>query len=63
MGVDSMSKTKCGSIKVENKKLWELPEGHHEHRSGGGTHDSRPRKLKTRANIVKQAIKEWEDNA
>ena len=57
-----MSKTKCGSIKVENKKLWELPEGHHQHRSGGGTHDSRPRKLKTRANIVRKAIKEWEEN-
>tara|TARA_Y100000385_G_scaffold288623_1_gene355686 strand:- start:1887 stop:2063 length:177 start_codon:yes stop_codon:yes gene_type:complete len=55
-----MSNTKCGSIKVDNKKVWELPEGHHDHRSGSGTHDSRPRRLKTRANIVKQAIKEWE---
>lgn len=57
-----MSKTKYGTVKVDNKKVWELPEGHHDHRSGSGTHDSRPRRLKTRANIVKQAIKEWQDD-
>lgn len=57
-----MSKTKYGTVKVDNKKVWELPEGHHDHRSGSGTHDSRPRRLKTRANVVKQAIKEWQDD-
>lgn len=53
--------SKVGKIKIKKKKIWELPEGHHEHRSGSGTHDSRPRRLKTRADVTRQAIREWED--
>jgi hypothetical protein len=56
-----MSKTKCGSINIKNKKVWELPDGHHDYRSGSGTHDSRPRRLKTRANVTREAIREWRE--
>ena len=52
--------SKVGKIKIKNKKYGNF-EGHHEHRSGSGTHDSRPRRLKTRADVTRQAIREWED--
>ena len=51
--------SKYGKIKVSTKKPWEVGHGHNAHRSGGGTHDSRPRRLRTRSQTTRQAISEY----
>jgi hypothetical protein len=55
--MDKIALTK--KIKIRKKKIWELARGHEEHRSGSGVHDCRPRRLKTRSNIVREALAEY----
>jgi hypothetical protein len=50
---------KYENIKIKKKKLWEISKGHNEHRSGSGTHDSRPKRARTRSNINRRAIQEY----
>ena len=51
--------SKYGKLKVSTKKPWEVGRGHNSHRSGSGTHDSRPRRLRTRLQSSKKAIEEY----
>lgn len=51
--------SKYGKVKVSTKKPWEVGHGHNSHRSGSGTHDSRPRRLRTRSQATRQAIREY----
>lgn len=51
-----MSKNKKITIQIEKKPL---RKGHQTHRSGAGTHDSRPKRLRTRNNQQKRAIENY----
>lgn len=50
-------------IPINIRKDWEVPKGHASHRGGGGQHDNRPRKLRTRQNINKHSIREFNDDS
>ena len=52
--------SKYGKVKVSTKKPWEVGRGHHAHRSGSGTHDSRPRRLRTRMDAKKKALQDFD---
>jgi hypothetical protein len=43
-------------VKLSVRPLWELGHGHNNHRSGGGEHDSRPKRLRTRGSKSRKAI-------
>lgn len=47
-------------IKLNLKKIWELPRGHEDHITGTGIHDHRPKRLRTRGAANRRAIKEFE---
>jgi len=47
-------------VKVNHKQPWEVARGHHEHKSGSGEHDSRPKRVRTRQAQRQQWRKEWE---
>ena len=51
--------SKYGSVKLLTKKSWETSRGHNSHRSGSGTHDNRPRRVRTRMDIRRRAIAEY----
>ena len=50
--------SKYGSIKVKTKKPWEVSRGHNSYRSGSGTHDNRPHRVRTRMDVRRRAIEE-----
>jgi hypothetical protein len=52
--------SKYGNIKVKTKKPWEVSRGHNIHRSGSGNHDNRPRRVRTRMDIRRRAIDEYQ---
>ena len=52
--------SKYGKVKVSTKKPWEVGRGHNSHRSGSGTHDNRPRRVRTRMDVRRQAIREYQ---
>jgi hypothetical protein len=51
--------SKYGKIKTKVKKPWELPHGHNSHRSGSGSHDNRPRRVRTRMDVQRRALAEY----
>lgn len=56
-----MSKrNKTITIKLNLKKIWELPRGHEDHLTGTGVHDSRPKRLRTRSAANRKAIREFD---
>jgi hypothetical protein len=57
-----MSKTyhKIKGIKINPRKVWQLPTGHHSHQTGSGIHNSQPRRQRTRKAIIASSIKEFE---
>jgi hypothetical protein len=46
------------TLKIREKKPWEVSKGHTTHISGAGTHDNRPKRLRTRRNQNHFAINE-----
>ena len=52
--------SKYGKVKVSTKKPWEVSRGHNSHRSGSGTHDNRPRRVRTRMDVRRRSIGEYE---
>ena len=53
-------KRKHDTIKLNIRKQWELPTGHSNHIPGSGSHDSRPRRLRTRKAIDRSWRKEYD---
>jgi len=51
--------SKYGKIKTKVKKPWELARGHNSHRSGSGSHDNRPRRIRTRMDARRVALAEY----
>ena len=51
-------KKKYDKVKIEPKKIWEVGKGHHQ-LSGGGEHDNRPKRRRTRAARNRAAMKDW----
>ena len=43
-------------VKLSVRPFWELGHGHNDHRSGGGHHDNRPKRLRTRGSKNRKAI-------
>lgn len=43
-------------IRLEVKPIWAIGKGHNPHNSGSGQHDSRPKRLRTRASQKRQSI-------
>jgi len=52
--------SKYGKVKVSTKKPWEVSRGHNSYRSGSGNHDNRPRRVRTRMDIRRRAIDEYQ---
>ena len=52
--------SKYEKIKVSTKKPWELSRGHNSHRSGSGHHDNRPRRVRTRMDIRRRSLAEYQ---
>lgn len=46
------------TIKLQGKKPWEVSRGHSEHRGGSGSHDSRPKRKRTRKAQLREALRE-----
>ena len=51
--------SKYGKIETKVKKPWELARGHNSHRSGSGSHDNRPRRIRTRMDVRRRALAEY----
>ena len=49
-------------IKLNVKPIWAIGKGHNSHLSGGGQHDSRPKRLRTRQAANRQALKDWQSH-
>jgi len=47
-------------VKINPRKVWELPTGHTSHRSGSGVHNNKPRRQRTRQAANNSIIKEYE---
>lgn len=47
-------KTNKGVFKVEN-----ISTGHKQHHSGSGIHDNRPKRMRTRGNVLRSILKEF----
>ena len=54
------SRHKYENVKIKVRKQWEVARGHAEHISGSGSHDSRPKRLRTRSNQQKFFMREYE---
>jgi hypothetical protein len=52
------TKKKHEAIKLNLKESWEVGRGHTSYRGGAGNHDNRPKRQRTRQNILKQALKD-----
>jgi len=52
-------KRKYDKVTIQPKKVWEVGTGHHQHLSGGGEHDNRPKRRRTRAARNRAAMKDW----
>lgn len=46
-------------IKLNVRPIWEIGKGHNEHRSGSGSHDSRPKRQRTRQAQKQQSMEGW----
>ena len=57
--VMSNKRKKYDKVTIQPKKVWEVGTGHHQHLSGGGEHDSRPKRRRTRAARNRAAMKDW----
>lgn len=53
------SKHKYENVMIRVKKQWEVRTGHHNHICGSGSHDSRPKRMRTREAIDKQWKQEY----
>lgn len=54
-----MSKRKKNIVlTLSVRPVWELGKGHNDHRSGGGQHDNRPKRLRTRGANNRRAVGE-----
>ena len=51
--------SKYGKLKVSTKKPWEVSRGHNNHRSGSGSHDNRPRRVRTRMDVLRRTLAEY----
>ena len=49
-------KNKYEPVKLNVKPIWQIGKGHSPHRSGSGTHDSRPKRQRTRGSANRKAI-------
>jgi hypothetical protein len=47
-------------VKINPRKIWQLPKGHSQHQSGSGEHDNRPKRLRTRQAKNTQAMRDYE---
>lgn len=47
-------------VKLNLKPFWEVSKGHHDHMSGSGTHDSRPKRERTRGASNRKAIGDYD---
>ena len=47
-------------LKLNLKPFWELSKGHHDHMSGSGTHDNRPKRERTRGDANRKAIRDYD---
>lgn len=43
-------------IKLEVRPIWAIGKGHNNHLSGGGQHDSRPKRQRTRGDQKRRAV-------
>lgn len=48
------------TISLNLKKVWELPRGHADHLTGTGVHDNRPKRMRTRGDESRKAIREYD---
>ena len=57
-----MGKTnkKYGSIHLDIKPVWKLSKGHSDHIGGSGSHDSRPKRSRTRADVVRKILRDYD---
>ena len=57
-----MGKTyhKIKGIKINPRKVWQLPTGHNSHQSGSGVHNSQPKRQRTRRDSIVKYLKEFE---
>lgn len=51
-------KRKYDKVKIEPKQIWQIGKGHHNHLSGGGEHDNRPKRRRTRAARNRAALRD-----
>lgn len=55
-----MSKRKKNfTITLNVRNFWEIGKGHMSHLSGSGTHDSRPKRQRTRGDSNRKAIRDF----
>lgn len=47
-------------LKLNLKPFWEISKGHHDHMSGSGTHDNRPKRERTRGAANRKAIRDYD---
>jgi len=47
-------------LKLNLKPFWEISKGHHDHMSGSGTHDARPKRERTRGDANRKAIRDYD---
>jgi hypothetical protein len=52
--------SKYGKLKIATKKPWEVSRGHNSYRSGSGYHDNRSRRVRTRMDVRRKAIAEYQ---
>lgn len=56
-----MSKRKkYEAIRLNTRPVWEMGKGHSSHMSGSGQHDNRPKRLRTRGDQRREAIKDYD---
>lgn len=49
---------KYDPISLNIRPVWKLGKGHNNHRSGSGTHDSRPKRQRTRGSANRRAMED-----
>jgi hypothetical protein len=47
-------------VKLNVRPLWEVGRGHASHLSGGGSHDHRPKRLRTRGDSNRKAMRDFD---
>lgn len=59
----SRRKNKRLKLDVETKPVWKASKGHSEHRSGSGSHNNKPKRLRTRNAQNREALREFDNDA